>query len=511
MTDLQQELRQFEEPLNTLPPVNSLPDELLAEIFAFVQAAHRSKGERPHSWLNVVQVCRRWSQVAHSTASLWTTIEVCGRPEWLSRCLVLSRGMLVDIEICDWHDRLFNPQILLPILQPHHVRVIRSLTMIGIGWISVLSQLLKMGMCSLEKLQLRYTQWPCFFELDTIDVRSLPRLHTLSISGIEAPSASSTYKDLRVLELRKFLWQSVTFDRFLNFLQAASGLRKLTLDDCEFRSTASGKKPQKRSPVYLRKLVSLDITTSHSFRSSEILWMLRAPKATSVNIQLIGCSPYNSIFGLLPEDPATCLPLLATATVAELYVREGTCEIIATHGSRSIRLALLHLGSSLEKYLERGMADMTRIFSAAPVTRIVIAGNHDTTSLIDWALLFESSPLLEELVVAGSGQRVEEMWEGLGYAQPPGGQAVDICCPRLRSVTITGKEDIGAIDATEKLFDAMLAALTHRQERGCKLGELRLDLRHWGFPYAQCHGRYYENLSKVVDHVTYSDSDADNH
>ncbi|TFK77948.1 hypothetical protein K466DRAFT_607496 [Polyporus arcularius HHB13444] len=149
MADLQQELRQITEPLNTRPPVNWLPDELLAEIFAFVQAAHRSKGERPHLWLNVVQVCRRWSQVAHSTASLWTTIEVCGRPEWLSRCLVLSKGMLVDIEITDWHDWLFDPQTLLPILQPHHVRVIRSLTMIGIGWISVLSQLLKMGdICS---------------------------------------------------------------------------------------------------------------------------------------------------------------------------------------------------------------------------------------------------------------------------------------------------------------------------------------------------------------------------
>ncbi|TFK77824.1 hypothetical protein K466DRAFT_668609 [Polyporus arcularius HHB13444] len=190
--ELQQELRNIEEPSNSLTPVHSLPDELLAHIFAICQV--RTKGEKPYLWLNVIQVCRRWSQVAHSAASLWTTIGVYGHPEWLSHCMVLSKGMPVDIEI---RDPRCNPESLLAVLRPH-VGIIRSLTVISVLWLPIIEQLLKMGMCSLEKLHMLQFQWPCFARMGPIDVGLLPRLHTLSIAGLAAPSAPSTYKNLHV-------------------------------------------------------------------------------------------------------------------------------------------------------------------------------------------------------------------------------------------------------------------------------------------------------------------------
>lgn len=72
---------------NAFAPVNSLPRETLATIFAMVASSYTpstsgflpdflcSADEASHRWINVAQVCRYWRETAFAFPTLWTAID----------------------------------------------------------------------------------------------------------------------------------------------------------------------------------------------------------------------------------------------------------------------------------------------------------------------------------------------------------------------------------------------------------------------------------------------------
>jgi F-box-like len=96
---LDAKINRLEESLSTLryqsnarAPINSLPPELLSEIFTAIAADPRSYLE------DTVSVCRHWRETALNHARLWTTIDFT-TPEWrtnLSRTKEASLSLIVD-------------------------------------------------------------------------------------------------------------------------------------------------------------------------------------------------------------------------------------------------------------------------------------------------------------------------------------------------------------------------------------------------------------------------------
>ena len=152
-----------------------------------------------------------------------------------------------------------------------------------------------------------------------------------------------------------------------------------------------------------------------------------------------------------------------------------------------------------DEWLESGLDDVHCTPFCSPLTRLVVGGLQDYASRIKWAQTSQLFPSLEELVLTGCGG-TEPMWYGLWDVIPSGArQTGDVCCPRLRSVSIVSHDGFEAIMASAALFEGMFHILKHRLERGHKLGELLHTLEH----YEGYHDRHYDDLATVVDSVTY--------
>ena len=148
--------------------------------------------------------------------------------------------------------------------------------------------------------------------------------------------------------------------------------------------------------------------------------------------------------------------------------------------------------------LERARRRPSHLF-CPPLTRLVEGGLQDYAGSIKWAQKSQLFPSLEELVLTGCGG-AEPMWYGLWDVIPGGArQTGDMCCPRLRCVSIVSHDGFEAIVATAALFEGMFDVLKHRLDRGHKLSELLLTLEH----HEGYHDKYYDDVATVVDSVTY--------
>lgn len=71
---------------NSLPPISSLPPEVLAEIFQYCTHRNHTAWEYDKSWPVFSQVCGHWRQIALSTPSLWTDVDL--RLPMLTRMMI---------------------------------------------------------------------------------------------------------------------------------------------------------------------------------------------------------------------------------------------------------------------------------------------------------------------------------------------------------------------------------------------------------------------------------------
>ncbi len=83
--------------------VNTLPVELIQEIFRVVFLFH----DEVYGWIPIVlclgQVCRRWREIAHGFSSFWRTFHVTDKPRHsrniLRLCLENSSPCLLDFRV----------------------------------------------------------------------------------------------------------------------------------------------------------------------------------------------------------------------------------------------------------------------------------------------------------------------------------------------------------------------------------------------------------------------------
>ncbi|TFK75566.1 hypothetical protein BDN72DRAFT_831841 [Pluteus cervinus] len=92
--------------------VNTLPTELLQDIFQVVFLSHEDVYGRIPIVLSLGQVCRRWREIAHGYPSLWRTFDVtaksCYSRNILRLCLENSAPCLLDFRVTIQHIKGFS-------------------------------------------------------------------------------------------------------------------------------------------------------------------------------------------------------------------------------------------------------------------------------------------------------------------------------------------------------------------------------------------------------------------
>lgn len=88
----------------SMPPINRLPVEVLSMIFECLSCmdgiyVFRS-GSRSHS-IDIMRVCKFWTDIAIHTASVWQKIAVRTTGDWLAVALPRSKGMPLDVTVYD--------------------------------------------------------------------------------------------------------------------------------------------------------------------------------------------------------------------------------------------------------------------------------------------------------------------------------------------------------------------------------------------------------------------------
>ncbi|KAG8713201.1 hypothetical protein FRC08_013571 [Ceratobasidium sp. 394] len=204
-----------------LAPINALPPEILARIFALSKPYCCRLPLGKLSFYKLTAVCARWRQLAIDTASLWTHIDIGPvTPTSLTRLLLeRTRDTPVHIHVYDEPSDLeylmLDPRTVIPLLEPHIHRVysidLESFSP-SAGFVSSLLDLwLDRGSAhSPGSLLIRR---PCANSLLLVDKKDKPgtqakqpnkilqSLRTLHLWGVILPWDSGAYHNLTDLRL----------------------------------------------------------------------------------------------------------------------------------------------------------------------------------------------------------------------------------------------------------------------------------------------------------------------
>lgn len=140
------------------------------------------------------------------------------------------------------------------------------------------------------------------------------------------------------------------------------------------------------------------------------------------------------------------------------------------------------------------------LFSHAPITQLTVEGYHGDLTDDDWAGVFRSLPLLEDISVGGSGSHAS-LWDGLRWT------SVGFSGPKYFK---TDPSEGSQLDVSDDLFKSILDTLRSRARYGIRLTRLSLafDHAHHG-DYERYFKRYIEDLRSLVNSVEYVAIDID--
>ncbi|KAG8744810.1 hypothetical protein FRC12_014730 [Ceratobasidium sp. 428] len=259
----------------TLTPINTLPPEILAAIFALSKTycIHDDKG----SFQNFAEVCTYWRHIAFHTADLWTHVDIGrGVPEDLATAR-LERTKNMPIYL-----RAFEPKsvdsptanIIITTLRPHvhriHTLDVVSLDSTGVFIIAVLDLWLTSGNPKLTRSLLIFPNGKTSLQLDTHRQRMvatlvnqsenaqsvLQNLNILRLPDVIFGWNSGVYRSLIDLRLISRRIISISVSRLADLLAANPMLSILKLKWVEVNSTRRRSYP---APIVLSHLKVLTL------------------------------------------------------------------------------------------------------------------------------------------------------------------------------------------------------------------------------------------------------------
>lgn len=328
--ELENELRSVHALLNAGVPINTLPVELLAEIFKATQPDHgRESGER--LWLDYLLVCRHWFTVGATTPRLWDFLYATPSLSYTRTCLARSKGVKIDVVVVpDMPVAPVLPQYIR--LVSPHVHRIRTLVLgtIDPAHAPYLKAFVQHPMPALELFTVgvgKTTTDPRDEVLEFTPER-FPKLVHLSLSGIYlVPTAA--LRNLKVLHIDNLLGlvPGITMGMLTDLLQELACVEELRVHSVSCRQGLDPSHPMRTPRAALSSLKELSMqdwpwgmeVTKH------ILSVISVPPSSAIMIR--GCiddgaratralvNPQGSGGWILPAD-RTGLPILSRATEA---------------------------------------------------------------------------------------------------------------------------------------------------------------------------------------------------
>ena len=251
---------------NTLAPISSLPNEIIAAIFLLLRSPGTVGQPGIHLVLRVAHVCHLWREIALSHPLLWshidfTTVSTAGVTEILARAKMAPLYLEAKVPLYHWDDGRFlalQKGLQTHISRIHHLRISAEHFRLR----TILESLISPAP-TLEHLSLSVEKFPSRRTYqasvpDTLFDGITPRMSSLHLYNCNISWKSPLLKGLENLTLSVSTRPSLT--DWLDALDEMPQLKRLVLD------TASPITPRlpfdRRRTVTLPFLMHLDISTS---------------------------------------------------------------------------------------------------------------------------------------------------------------------------------------------------------------------------------------------------------
>ncbi|KAL6303598.1 hypothetical protein BKA93DRAFT_786987 [Sparassis latifolia] len=515
---------------NSFAAVNHLPNELLVEIFSYVNCDDSMQSH--HMLLNLTMVCHYWREVSIMAPKLWTNIEIpsnldllrlqlqrsCDAPVKLSYKGIGGRRFVDDNSVCR----------LMDMISPHASHIYSLHLSDFFAWYSAPSSspvemvlaALDFPMPELEALSFVFVSTqsaPVPFEPPS---DQFPRLRSLSLSGVYILWTSALLQNLVFLAIQlrddSFdpqgrLYDSASMDTVLNALEACPSLEDLKLTWC------GPKVPDTSNParfVSLPRLQRLSLEDNADTLSALLSHLITPPQAT-ITAVIDGPLPMGgedpgldlplprTILSVIPQDTSHLTNLSEVRAIALHVDGQGPCEFVA-YGNpdcseSSIRLEMRcnfifpdWMPEELDRLSLLPMAtrEFTELFASigAPVSTLRVFGFLGFMRERDWVDTLACFPHLKYLGVGYAGN-VCALFHALDIRMPPRPPRA-VVCPHLQVLDL----DLVSTSASfgQHSAGALLACLRSRARVGARLKRLRLK----GFD-----AMWYHRIRKMMKHL----------
>ena len=462
--------------------IDSLPDELLCEIFGLLW-----NDWSPGGWCRVLWVCRRWSAVGRSAATLWSniTIKEWSNSSFIAASLKYSKNAYLNIHF--FHAFLYSR--ILPLLSPHIHRI----------------RVLKISASDSEERDLAAflnNDFPCleiFEESMSLtegsvtwrpDASGYPRLHRLSLEAsisIEvAPSA--VFSALRRLDLSYQSNPAFTLSSFVQFLSRHIHIEALSLDG--YRPALEGSFATLTFPSTIRRFKFTDNT---GYIRDFLSAFTHIPAHVYLSITRHCDEPWAEVATntalfvarMLPEAPQRRFHVIPRVSSLRIECHPGFYYNLVGRADPEDTTSLIELNSffplkfSWDTPFQR-LANVTQVFAGAPITEVCFWGDcdpHPPPPAAEWVAFLDTFPLLEHIGIEDISYKREcDMRPGLLEALLAPSMDGRTRWPRLRRLTLTSGDWEYRNEAL--LADLLPRVLRHRAQQGAKVAEVCLIFKH---------------------------------
>ncbi|KAI0755532.1 hypothetical protein C8Q74DRAFT_312316 [Fomes fomentarius] len=487
---IRRRIADLDEQLNSTTDINMLPVEILINIFKLVvvpltpeEALSARVAAR---WTeNVFPVCRHWRRVVCSTPSLWRVVGVCSTPEWLALCVARSAELPVDVSVQQW-----PVQSMTSLLHSLSSKI-RSLALTSAKhyrYTSFSALPSNSYWPALEDLYIRADGCPSL-EVGW-DPKRFPQLRSLTMETSSFPKDQSHCPPLRILHLRGF-FRPIPMTQFLYIVESMQSLEQLSIDLYDRWQPAAPSDPGRL--ISLPQLRKANLRFRNYQYASYILAQIHIPSATSVEIAIeVFDSCPDRLFGFLPSDPSSILPMRMDTTSVDVIVDTRKTSypepVVALRARNRDYTSAFDLSLTVHgtKLLNRACQELTHILPTACLTSLRVQGYYlSYVSRATWQNMLAHYPDLESIALVGysSGHR---FWEAL-QPQPntssltsslssPMNHHAAVPCPRLKSISLVLWNVVQKVDTGSWV---MPNALWSRKEHGHPVATLRLEGWNW--------------------------------
>ncbi|RDX44473.1 hypothetical protein OH76DRAFT_1409052 [Lentinus brumalis] len=471
--------------LNALSPVNRLPDELLIDVFLHVQAATRS-------WPRILVICRRWRTVAHTSARLWSRLDVGTRTPHarITASLKYSGDLPLDVTF----DRNVKVSAILDELTPHISRV-RALCFVEVSRdeVSSVETFLRNRMPSLRTLHVRFDPYDEDSEYDSdsdFDEREeemafcfapvsgqFPSLEELVLRAVGLRAASAAFPLLKVLQLSDCNDEEMSLQSFVSMLSGLHGLRSLSMR--RYHSTRDDGPPQSLP----QSLHTLTLEDEEEWTCTYVERLVLPPNLSRLSVSrdavpdspaegLLSTRAISACIPQFPDHPESVRVLLDAVQSVRIDLRDAfnRVSVVGTAGTHTISLAAVARRRCIMR--PNPADELVELFSCAQVKDIQIFGiddEHETTEDDWWNVVcwLRSIKRLAFTVEYGAGDVRDSILWRLGCNLNDADEDYPLVPRDLEELRINA-----FVDDSEELLEKLSHLLWYRQEHGERLSRL---------------------------------------